>query len=394
MKKLLLILIIPIFGFAQGVQFIKGTVKEAFEAAKQQNKPLLLEIYSPTCHVCQSFMPIFESREAGSLVNPLFVAYRIDVNSTEFAAFEKVQKIFVPSLPLLMFYDANGKFIHHGVLGENQGVPEIRNAAFNALDSGKRSSIYKSAFAKGNREENFLIEYALLNRIQRDTTQNIATTAALYNSFNKSELGSRMSWLILYKLVLDVDNGFFKHWIKNPNAANDFSGGTQRDVLENVIFSSLYSNRGAKYSAEKIGQVKGYLSDLGRTMTEINRMTLLPEAKALMKEGKTLRAIQNVETYLKTTIPTASELSFLVGHFNNYSSTTDYASFAQKLLEKGVALNKGHKDLADLHYESARLNLKISKKEAARKASKMALSEAIKGKVVLAKYEKLWEELK
>jgi Protein of unknown function, DUF255 len=394
MKKIFLLLFLPISIFAQGVNFQKGGFQLAFDEAKRQNKPLLIEVFSPTCHVCQSFMPIFDGQELGSYINPVFVSYKIDVGSEEFKAFEKKYKIFAPSLPLMVFFDAKGDFMHHGILGENQGANEVRTIVNTALDPARRSSVYKSAFLKGNRETNFLIEYSMLTKIQKDTATNIKTTAALFSSYSKAELSGRTSWLILYKLILDVDNGFFKHWVNNSIKAKEFSQGQEIESLENIIFSSLYSNRGGNYSSKKIEELKSYLIKLGRSSKDANRMTLLPYSKALIKENASEKAAKGIDAYFVNASPATAEVSYILKMFNDNSKDANYFNSAKNWLKIGAEANKGHKELASLHFESAVAHNKAGLKATAQKIAKMALSEAMLAQMSLTRFQKLNADLK
>ena len=49
--------------------------------AKAQNKPVFLEVYAPTCHVCSAFKPTFENPQVGAVYNRNFVSYKLDITA-------------------------------------------------------------------------------------------------------------------------------------------------------------------------------------------------------------------------------------------------------------------------------------------------------------------------
>ncbi|MBU1821918.1 MAG: hypothetical protein KKG00_10475, partial [Bacteroidetes bacterium] len=44
----------------EGIIFYANNVDKAFEMAKAEKKPVFVEVYSESCHVCQSFIPVFK----------------------------------------------------------------------------------------------------------------------------------------------------------------------------------------------------------------------------------------------------------------------------------------------------------------------------------------------
>ena len=98
----------------EGVLFYANDVDKAFAMAKAENKRVFVEIYSESCHVCQSFIPIFKDKQVSDFYNQNFLNYRIEVTSPEFQSFLLAQKIFVPSLPLLLYFSNDRKLAASG----------------------------------------------------------------------------------------------------------------------------------------------------------------------------------------------------------------------------------------------------------------------------------------
>lgn len=297
MKKLFPLLFLSLSAFGQGVNFVSGNLRTAFDLAKSQNKPVFIEVFSPTCHVCAGFVPTFENANVGQVYNQHFVSYRLDVNSPEGQAFLGKQRIFVPSLPLLMFWNSDATLLH--ALNVNNSPQQLVAAATNALNPAARAAGYKSRFAKGERAPNFLIEHAYFSRIVRDTLSNLAAVNAYVKTQAPASYASSTNFLVMQKLMMDTDNALFQHFI-NHLADYRKTHGAQpvREVGENIVMFTLFSGRSAQFSPEKVRALGGYLTKLGLDKRTVENRTLVPELTALVRTGQVSGAVQRANAYL------------------------------------------------------------------------------------------------
>jgi thioredoxin-related protein len=108
------------------VNFVtKGNLRTPFDLAKAQNKKVFLEVYSPDCHTCQLFEPVFKDPKVAKYYNDHFISYRLDANSVETYAFLQKQKLTITSTPTFLFYSADVKIIHKVALTDKQNTAEI-----------------------------------------------------------------------------------------------------------------------------------------------------------------------------------------------------------------------------------------------------------------------------
>ncbi len=113
-------------GNAQQVNFItKGNLRTVFDLAKAQNKKVFLEVYSPDCHTCQLFDPVFKDRKVAQYFNAHFISYRLSADVIETHAFLQKQKVSVVSTPTFLFYNADVKLIYEVALTDKQNTAEI-----------------------------------------------------------------------------------------------------------------------------------------------------------------------------------------------------------------------------------------------------------------------------
>ena len=123
---LLLFIVVGIIGHTQKINFVtNGNLRTVFDLAKAQNKKVFLEVYSPDCHVCQLFEPVFANPEVAKYYNDHFICYRLDANHIETHAFLQKQKVTVVSTPTFLFYNNDVKLIYEVALTEQQNTPQI-----------------------------------------------------------------------------------------------------------------------------------------------------------------------------------------------------------------------------------------------------------------------------
>lgn len=298
MKKYLIIFLILSFiskiNAQKGTAFLQtGNLRTVFDLAKAQNKNVFLEVYAPTCHVCNAFKPTFELQQVGNYYNQNFISYKLDITTPEGSAFLKKQDLYILSTPTLLFFDKEVKLIHISILGENNNSGQVLiEAGTKALNPSQRTSAYKASYRNGNRETNFLIEYGLISRVMRDTIDNMSAMNAYAKKIPKSQYGNNTNFLLLQKVVIDDENEIFKTMMNN---LNDFYAKNDKKLVnqtaENIIMYSLYSSRGMRYSTIKINTVRSNLAKLGIDKNSIDGRIWREESKAFFRENQPAKAM-------------------------------------------------------------------------------------------------------
>ncbi|MEA5138130.1 thioredoxin family protein [Arcicella rigui] len=313
MKKYLFLVLsffIYAVSFAQkGTAFLQsGNLRTAFDMAKAQNKPVFLEVYAPTCHVCSAFKPTFENPQVGAVYNRNFVSYKLDITAPEGAAFLNKQGIWIPSTPTLLFFDKDVKLMHISVLGENFNTPQVLiDAANKALDPKTRTSSYKASFRSGKRDADFLIEYGYMARVMQDTLDNINTMNIYASQIPVAQYSNNTSFLLLQKVIMDDENPIFKYFIAHLGEYNaKYEKTLVKQTAENIIMYSLYSSRGMRYNSAKIAQVRANLAKLGVDKKSINGRVWREESTAYFREGKIQQALAVLDSLLEPTTDKSS----------------------------------------------------------------------------------------
>lgn len=343
MKKLLFLLIVfayptlAQFAGQGGVNFLKGNLRTPFDAAKSQNKMVFIEVFSPTCHVCQSFVPIFENPAVGSTYNQQFVSYKLDINSPEAQAFFNAQKIWIPSLPMLLYFDKDVKLHHIGIMGEGMNQTSIvLKVANEALNPKVRASGAPARYKSGVRDPGFLIDYGLYSRIQMDTVRSIQAMSDYAKTLSTSAMSSEVNFMVLQKIVLDTDNPMFKYLIGNLNVFyKKYPKQQVNSVAENIIMSSIFSSRGNAFNSQKISELKGYLLKVGIDAKSVENRTLMVELNALFRQNQSQQAIERIKKYISIAGPGPKEFEFLCNYVRSRSKDPKILSQTTDWCKKG-----------------------------------------------------------
>jgi thiol-disulfide isomerase/thioredoxin len=400
MKKIFLFfsfLIVSHLSFTQGIIW-ESTIEGAFAKAKASKKAVFIECFHPNCPVCMALEPTLKNAEVGKFYNQNFVNYKLNLSDTKQVKFLDDRKIRLTGFPLFLFFDADKKVIHHT---DPNNTPEGLIAhGKDAMNPEVRSGDLLKKYEAGNREMNTLINLSYLLRLTLDTTRNIQVTNDLYALFPKEELSSHTSWFILKKCVMDVENGFAEHWFNNIPIAQQFEtaeghAGNEQNALGMIIQSSLYSQRGLKYSLAQLQKVRNYMSLVGAGQYA-DGVLWQYEARALMREGRMPEAINLVQKISQTEGFSKNGLAlvYLVTYFNDNAPTAEYANAAQQWLQKGRLLLKENKDLAEYHYQKARLEQKNNALSIAKQEAEQAKKYAMLAKIDLKKFNDLSNVLK
>lgn len=371
------------------------TIEAAFQQAKAEGKLVFVECYLPTCPVCISMEPFFKEPEVAVKYNTNFVNFKLDCSQKDLVKFLDEKKIYLPSFPTFLFFDADGNLVHKDEV--ETSVESFNKVADKALNADERASSFAKRFENGERGVPFLIDYAAYARVVRDTAVNLAVAEALYDVYPKNNMGTEESWKITKKAVTDLDNGFAKYWFSNSAKAaeiekNEGHAGSEQNILGGIIQASLYSPRGKTYSSSKLQTVKKYMGLVGAAQYA-DGVTWEYEVNALIREGKAPQTI-NVGNKMATIYASnGSALTYIVKVFNDAYPDKKYVDAAKMWLNQAKTKISDPKDLAEYHYEAARLHQRNGDKASALADAKLAQSNAVAAKLPLERFSALMNSL-
>ena len=93
-----------------GIAFHQGTWNEALRLAKEEGKPIFLDIYASWCGPCKMLKArTFPNDEVGKFYNTNFINVAVDGEKGE--GIELAQKYKIRGYPTLIFLNSNGEII-------------------------------------------------------------------------------------------------------------------------------------------------------------------------------------------------------------------------------------------------------------------------------------------
>ncbi|GAB3338457.1 hypothetical protein GCM10027299_50580 [Larkinella ripae] len=339
---------------AQGVQFRTGALSTVFDAARKARKPVFIEVYSATCHVCQSFIPTFQEKNVGKFYNSRFINTKIDIGTKETVAFLEKNRLFVPSLPLFLYFDPQGKLVHMAM--SNNSAEEVIRHGSTALSPENRSSAMHKRFEEGERSVNFLIDYGMYARVTRDTATNIRVMNEYAARQTAGTYANSTNWLVLQKLILDVDNPLFQYMIGHLDQfVKPYTAEQVKTVGENILMSSLYSSRGNQYPAAKIITIRNQLQQVGIDGRVASNRTLLPEVNAYFRAGQAQKAASRMDDHIAQSQFSTPEYLYVIRLFNRKSPDASDAPTVARWANKAIPQAKTPAEQADLYFELAEI---------------------------------------
>ncbi|MEZ0541185.1 thioredoxin family protein [Fibrella arboris] len=351
----------------KGVAFQQAPLSTVFKSAQKAGKLVFVEVYSPDCHVCQSFMPTLADSRVGKSYNAKFVSTKADVNQPATREWLKSKKYYVPSLPLFLFFTPNGELVHFA-MSQNSADELIRHAN-NAVAPSTRSQTWKQRFAAGEKSPNFLIDLAMYSRVISDTVTNMAAMEAYASQQPANTHASNTNWLVTQKLVIDMDNPLARSLVSNMAVYKKQYGQAAVDVAENILMSSLYSSRGGRYSPAQIKQVYDGLTRIGIDPKVASSRTLLPEVNAYFRLKQAGQAAERMNSHITTHSLSVPEYIYVARLYNRNSPDPADVPSLTKWIAKALALKPTPAEQTDLYFEQAEAYRRAGRAAEARQAA-------------------------
>lgn len=376
----------------KGITFQQAPISTVFKSAQKAGKLVFVEVYSPDCHVCQSFMPTLADSRVGKSYNTKFVSTKLDINQPATRDWIKARKLYIPSLPLFLYLTPGGELVHFAM--SQNSTDELIRHANNAVAPATRSQTWKQRYAGGDKSPNFLIDLAMYSRIISDTATNLAAMEDYARQQPANTHISNTNWLVTQKLVLDMDNPLARSLVSNFALYKKQYGQPAFDVAENILMSSLYSSRGGRYSPAQIKQVHDGLIRIGVDPKMASSRTLLPEVTAYFRLKQGSLAAERMNSHIATHSLSVPEYVYVARLFNRNSPDPADVPSLIKWTGKALALKPTPGEQADLYYEQADAYRRAGRTAEARQAAARSLEIAQASRIDTRRSTELINKLK
>ncbi len=165
---LLAILVFPLLGYAQGVNFREVSYAKALELAVKERKMVFIDFYTTWCGPCkQMSREVFPQQEVGDFFNRKFVALKVDAEKGE--GKELATRFKLRAYPTFVVLNAGGEEVYRttGACPAQEFTEKIRKG----IDPEWSPEGLTRRYAKGERTPELVHDYALLVLREQGNTQ-------------------------------------------------------------------------------------------------------------------------------------------------------------------------------------------------------------------------------
>lgn len=213
MRLLLILFLLPVHLFAQGVssdegiKFEHSSWKEIVAKAKQDNKLIFMDCYTSWCGPCKMMAKtVFKEAKVGEFFNKNFINSKFDMGVGEGKKLK--DKFNVNVFPTFLVINSNEEVIHRFVGGMKS--PEFIAKAQEALD-GKGVSYYINKYKSGNRDAAFIQQYIKVLESAYMKQEAGVVVEEYFKTVDKSTIFTKANWELFYNNISDVDSDMYKY---------------------------------------------------------------------------------------------------------------------------------------------------------------------------------------
>ncbi len=203
LKLIVMLMLAVTMAYAQenvGVRFLDNTFKKAQEQAKEENKMIFVDCYTPTCGPCKAMLAReFPKKEMGDYLNNGFVSVKMDISVGEGAEMNKQWGI--SAVPTFLFMNSDGEILYRMVGYKKAGV--FIDMVKKGLADNKFQTL-KKRYESGERTAAFVQEY--MDELERMRDRKLATEVA--NEYLKLNITSIQTDTLVYR--------FFNKYVNDP----------------------------------------------------------------------------------------------------------------------------------------------------------------------------------
>ena len=369
---------------AQGIHFQDKSIDELVAEANHRNKLVFVEIYLKGCSHCEALAPVLEEKKVADFYDSTFVSARYEANATLSKDLQEKKKIGYSEFPLFLFFDARGELIHQGTPTDKPTRPEFIQEVLrhgrDALSPATRTSGYPARYAQGERNLDFLINYAKYAKTTRDTTQLTAITQEFGKIFAlPADLESPIGFFIISRFIDDVQNPMATYFFNHLDSyRTKFGAQPTQQAGESVLYQSLYGKRTNNLPSADVVAIRRAMESLGTPAPVAAQRTILKELEAYFRENKTAAATTRFNEYRASNTLKIIDYAYLMRFFNEKAPDDTYAAslvgWINEALKPIKPLAQNRAEIAELYREQSEAYRRLGQKAEGKKAAEKAVA--------------------
>lgn len=336
MKKIntfLIISMLPILVYAQGIEFFHGTWDEALKAAYEEEKIIFVDAYTTWCGPCKTMAKYtFTDEEVGTFFNENFINVKLDMEKE--AGMNWRKKYPVTAFPTLYFVGPEGEVVLKSVGAKKpKDLLSMGSKAAKGSDTSKK---YADQYDAGDRSYEVMYHYVrTLNKAKKPSLK----YANEYLN-TQSDLTTEDNLKFILEATVQVDSKIFELLEKHKKAIEKVT--SKEEVNKRIMYAAQNTvTRAAEYEAESLLEeaqqsVKTHLPDQA---DRFNSKSSMKYALAL-RDGAMYE--KHAKAYLKKEVKDdAKELHAVARQIHNYfANQQSLMSIAEKAARNAYELDQ------------------------------------------------------
>lgn len=343
-----------------GIQFVSNTMtfKEILEKARKENKPIFIDAFADWCGPCKKMdREVFVASSVGEVYNAKFVNVKIDMEKGEGP--ELAKKYGIQAYPSYLFLDSDGGMLHRSV--GFQQAPEFIELANVATDPAKQLSSMARQYFNGNRQPDFLYNYAVA---LMDVMDPKAKEVAGEYLTAQTDWNNDKSRQFLMNFIDKAEGEYYEYLIANRSAFIDQFG---KDSYKNIILRSVNNKLGSEDAMDPEYAGRLFNAAYPEEAASLNAQFKMMYYQRLKQYDAYARAAIELNTI--SPIQNPYQLNQIAWTFYEHVTDKELLKEGIKMAEKSVSISKEYANMDTL----AALYLKTGKKKLGKKTAKQAI---------------------
>ncbi len=233
---------IPFAPHTKGIEFEHSKWSLVLEKAKKEQKFIFIDCYTSWCGPCKWMAAnVFTDDTVGQFYNTNFINFKQDMEKGE--GVELSRQFQITAYPTFIYFDSTGKPVKR----EMGGMPGnlFINQAAEAMHLPFQADSLEKRFAKGQRDERFLINYMLFLLTHQMPYEKVMK--AYFSAIKDEALLLPIHFNRILLFTNDIFSREFQFVLKNETACKAQYGGTVvNDFIRKVANANLKSGTAAK----------------------------------------------------------------------------------------------------------------------------------------------------
>ena len=224
---------------AQTLNFHEGSIKEAMDKGKAQNKMVFVDFFADWCAPCKVMdREVFTHPEVVNYFNKNFISVKLDAEKGEGINFAARNKVSAYPTFIIFNQDEEPELRLTGAHQAKLFLEKIQKG----LDSKRSPEVLAKRYKEGERTPALINDYVFLLMEKGNETEGYEIANKYFNSLSKKKLRDPSNWFLFERYTLDRNDQKAKYLLQNKKQFVKKNGEEKvNKVLNGFVQSEVLS---------------------------------------------------------------------------------------------------------------------------------------------------------